>query len=170
MISSLSELLESEDLSFWYKRKKWFLWTMAAAQVAETMKMSEAWPDLFYEEYIHQFQPEPTHKFTSSSRGTGFKDILPLNISQLITKTIPISTRKSQAMQWNGAPCCEFDGKSIETETKTWSEFPNGGKAIVEQILESQERKKYKRAGLWESQSGIQVGQLTIWVRSFHLR
>ena len=41
-------------------------------------------------------------------------------------------------MQWNGASCCEFDGKSMETET-TWSEFPNGGKAIVEQILASEE-------------------------------
>ena len=35
---------------------------------------------------------------------------------------------------------CEFDGKSMETETTTWSEFPNGGKAIVEQILASEER------------------------------
>ena len=38
-------------------------------------------------------------------------------------------------MQWNGAHCCEFDGKSMETVTTTWSEFPNGGKPIVEQIL-----------------------------------
>ena len=34
------------------------------------------------------------------------------------------------------------------TETKTWSEFPNGGKAIVEPILRSKERKKFTRAGL----------------------
>ena len=26
---------DSEDLFSWYKQKKWFLWTMAAAQVAE---------------------------------------------------------------------------------------------------------------------------------------
>ena len=26
---------DSEDLSFWYKRDKWFLWTMATAQSAE---------------------------------------------------------------------------------------------------------------------------------------
>ena len=31
----------------------------------------------------------------------------------------------------------EFDGKAMETETKTWSEFSNGGKAIVEEILAS---------------------------------
>ena len=27
-----------------------------------TMEMSEAWPDAYNEEYIHQFQPEPTNK------------------------------------------------------------------------------------------------------------
>ena len=60
-------------------------------------------------------------------------------------------------MQWNGASCYELNEKSMETET--WSEFPNGGKAIVEQLLASGERKRSKRAGLLESQSGI-------WVRS----
>ena len=32
-------------------------------------------------------------KFTSSSRSTEFKDIFPWNISQMITKAVPISTR-----------------------------------------------------------------------------
>ena len=32
-------------------------------------------------------------KLTSSSRSTEFKDILPWNISQMIRKTIPVSTR-----------------------------------------------------------------------------
>ena len=72
-------------------------------------------------------------------------------------------------MRWNGASCCEFDGKSMETETTTWSEFPNGRKAIVEQILASEERNKSKQAGLGESQSVIQVGKLTIWVRLFEI-
>ena len=35
----------------------------------------------------------PLTKFTSTSRSTNFKDILPWNISQMITKTIPISMR-----------------------------------------------------------------------------
>ena len=47
-------------------------------------------------------------------------------------------------MWWNGASHCEFDGKSMEIETRTWSEFPNGGKAIVEQILASEEINKSK--------------------------
>ena len=36
----------------------------------------------------------------------------------------------------------------METEIATLSEFPNGGKAIVEQIPASEERAKSKRAGL----------------------
>ena len=70
-------------------------------------------------------------------------------------------------MQWNGAFCFGCDRKSMETETAIWSEFPNGGKVIVEQILASEEINKSKVAGLWESQPGIQVGKLTIWVKSF---
>ena len=57
-------------------------------------------------------------------------------------------------MRWNGASSCEFDRKSVETETTVWSEFTNGGKAIVEQILALEEINKSVRAGLWESQSG----------------
>ena len=72
-------------------------------------------------------------------------------------------------MRWNEAFRYEYDGKSMETEPKTWSEFHNWGKAIVEQILMSEERNNSKRAGLWESQSGIQVGKLSIWVRSFEI-
>ena len=63
---------------------------------------------------------------------------------------------------------CEFDRKSLETETTTWSEFPNGGKVIVEQILTSEEINKSKKVGLWESQSGIWVGKLTMWVRNLY--
>ena len=66
--------------------------------------------------------------------------------------------------------CCEFDRKSMETETTVWSEFPNGGKAIIEQILASEETNVSRRAGLWESQSGIRVGKLTIQVRSFEIQ
>ena len=65
-------------------------------------------------------------------------------------------------MQWNRTSCYEFDRKSMETEMTKWSEFLNGGKTIVEQILTSKEKNKFKRAGLWESQSGIRVGKLTI--------
>ena len=49
----------------------------------------------------------------------------------------------------------------------TWSEFPNGGTTTLKEILMPVEVNKPKRAGLWESQSGIQIGQLTIWIRLF---
>ena len=85
----------------------------------------------------------PVTKFFSSSRNTKFKNILPWNISQMIMKTIPSSTRIIiNYMIKQGIPF-EFERKSMETETTTWSEFPNWGKDIVEQIL-------------WGSQSGIQ--------------
>ena len=72
-------------------------------------------------------------------------------------------------MRWNEASRFEFDKKSMETEKTAWSEFPNGGKAIVEQILASLEINKSKRAKLYESQLGIRVGKLglskVIWDR-----
>ena len=66
LLACLNLTLESEDLSFWYKRKNWFLWIMAAAQEAENQgdewKTKESWPDIFYAGYIPQFQPKPTQK------------------------------------------------------------------------------------------------------------
>ena len=62
---------------------------------------------------------------------------------------------------------CEIVGKSMETERTRWSEFPNGGNAIVEHGLASEEIIKSERAWLLESQSAIQVGKLTIWERLF---
>ena len=47
-------------------------------------------------------------------------------------------------MQWNRASRWEADGKSMETEKTKWSEFPNGGKAIVWQILVPEERNNPK--------------------------
>ena len=35
LLACLNFTLELEDLSFWYKLKKWFLWTIAAAEAAE---------------------------------------------------------------------------------------------------------------------------------------
>ena len=35
LLAFLNFTSDSEDLFCWYKEKKWFLWTMAAAQVAE---------------------------------------------------------------------------------------------------------------------------------------
>ena len=88
----------------------------------------------------------PPTKFTSSSRNTKFKDILPWNISWIIKKTISIRIAISYAMKWS-IPFFEFVWKLMETETTTWSDFPNGGEAIVEQIIVSEGRNISKRAG-----------------------
>ena len=72
-------------------------------------------------------------------------------------------------MQWNRASHFEFGGKSMETKITIWSEFHIGENTIAEQILVSKEINQYKRGGLWESQLGIQVGKLTIWVGSFEI-
>ena len=37
LLACLNFVLDSEDWFCWHKRKKWFLWTMAAAQVAENL-------------------------------------------------------------------------------------------------------------------------------------
>ena len=85
--------------------------------------------------------------FTISSRSTEFKDILPWYISQIITKIMPISTGVviryamiqnipfwvSQKVNGN------WDNNLIRISK--W------GKAIVEQILASEEINKSKRAG-----------------------
>ena len=73
-------------------------------------------------------------------------------------------------MQRNRVSRFELDEKSMETEKTTWLEFSNLGKIIVEKILVSEEINKSKGAGLWESQWGICVGKLTIWIKSFEIK
>ena len=85
-------------------------------------------------------------------------------------KDYPNQHKNSHKLCNETAFSCEFDGKSMETVTTTWSEFPNGGKVIVEQIITSEKRNRSKRARLWKSQSEIQIGKLTIWVRSFEIQ
>ena len=42
---------ESDFYELWQQHKQ-----------LKTMQMSEAWPDISFEGYIHEFQPNPTHK------------------------------------------------------------------------------------------------------------
>ena len=62
LLACLNFTLESEDLSFWYKQKSNLYELWQQHKQLKTREMSEAWPDIFYEGYMHQFQPEPTHK------------------------------------------------------------------------------------------------------------
>ena len=95
--------------------------------------------------YINSSMNAPT-KFSSSSRSTKFKDILAWSISQIVTKTIPISMRIviRYAMKW-GIPLCiwwEVNGNwnNNMIRTSQWRE------SLVEQILASEEINKFKRA------------------------
>ena len=63
-----------------------------------------------------------------------------------------------------------FSLKENQLKLRQQLEFPKGGKTFLEQILASEVRNKSKRAGLWQSQSGIRVGKLTIWIRPFAIK
>ena len=69
----------------------------------------------------------------------------------MITKTILISMRIVMSYVMKRGIHFEFNGKSMETETTTQSEFANGGKAIVGQILAS----KQKKVGLVSKRAGL---------------
>ena len=143
------------------------LWTIAVTQAAENCECKVRLHLILMMRGIYiNSNLNPLTKLTSSSRSTEFKNILPWDISQMITKTIPNQHENSYKLcNEMGYPI--VNGKSMETETTTQWEFSNGGKAIVEEILTSEEINKSRKAGLWESQSGIRVGKLTIWVRLF---
>ena len=90
LIACLGFTLGSEDVFCWYKvisknygRSKcsWKPWRWVKLDL--TLKMRNI--------YINS-NVYPLTKFTSSSKSTEFKDILPWNISQIIIKTVPIST------------------------------------------------------------------------------
>ena len=66
---------------------------MAAAQAAENHGDIRLDLILTMRDIYINSNPNPPTKFPSSSRSTEFKDIFPWSISQMITKTVPISTR-----------------------------------------------------------------------------
>ena len=109
----------------------------------------------------------PLTKFTSSSRDTEFKDILPWNISQIITKAIPISTRIAMSYAMKRGIWLWVYWKVNGNRDQHDQNFPMEGEP--EQMLASEEINKPKRAGLWESHTEIRVTKLTIWVRSFEM-
>ena len=99
LLTCLNFTLDSKDLFCWYKQKmnygsstsSWKPWRSVRLDLILSMR------DIYINSNLN-----PLTKFTSSSRSTKFKDILPWNISQMIMKTIPISTRIviSYAMKW----------------------------------------------------------------------
>ena len=101
LLACLNFILDSQDLFCWYKKKVISLnygnsrsnikpWRWVRLDLLLTMR------DIYINSNLNQLT-----KFTS--RGTEFKDVIPWNISQMIRKTIPISTRiiLSYAMKWS---------------------------------------------------------------------
>ena len=76
------------------------LWQQHKQQ--KTMEMSEADLILMMWDIYISSNLNSLKKLTSSSRSTKFKDIFPWNISQMIMKTVSISTRIviSYVMKW----------------------------------------------------------------------
>ena len=146
--------------------KNCFLWTIAAAQVAENHKVK--WGLTWYLWGIYTSIPT----WMQSQNLLAAAEALSSQISyhwssQIIKKTVPNSTRIVKLCNETRYPTAiwwKLRLRKRETE-KTWWEFPNEHKAIVEQMLESEE-KQNKTTGLRESKSGIQAGKLNMWVRS----
>ena len=143
-----------EDLFCCYKRKNVFYETW---QQQKLLKWERLDLILSMKDTYINCNLNPLTKFTSSSRSTEFRDIFPWNIFKMITKAIPISKKIviSYAMKGDIPLWVWWKLRQLLDQN-----FPMEGK---------QESKKSKRAGLWETQSGIQVGKLTIQVRSFKI-
>ena len=71
----------------------------------------------------------PFTKLTSSSRGTEFKDIFPWNISQMITKTTPISMT-IVATRWDGDPVLSLLESQRKLKLQHDQNFPMEGKPL----------------------------------------
>ena len=54
--------LDSQHYSVDTNKKSEFYERWEQRKQLKNMEMSEVWPDTYDEGYIHQFQPEPTHK------------------------------------------------------------------------------------------------------------
>ena len=101
-------------------------------------------------------------KFISSCGSTEFKDTLPWKVSKMITKTFPIHTRiVTSCTMGRGVPFWVWR-KSMETDTTQLLFFQKRESYCRKNT--SLRRNKSKRAGLWESRSGIRVGKLNIWM------
>ena len=104
--------------------------------------------------YIHQFQPGPTLKFQTATETTS------LNIPSRRA-----SLKWSQRHEISHKLCSEnvylfLSVKEIQCKLRQQND----------QNFLMEERNISRRARLWESQSGIRVRKLTIWVRPFETK
>ena len=94
LLVCLNFALESEDLFFWYKQKNKISINYGSSTSSwkpcrrVMLNMIFSMRDIYISSNLNLLT-----KFTSGSTITKFKDILLWNISQMIMKTVPISTR-----------------------------------------------------------------------------
>ena len=88
-------------------------------------------------------------EFTKNSRSTKFKLVLPRNVSQMITKNVPISTRIVISYAIKRDIPLRIWWKVIGNWYITWSQVPDEWKVIVKQEVSEETKKTPKRAGLW---------------------
>ena len=173
VLACLNFTLGSEDLFCWYKRKTWFLWTMAAAQAAENHGDDRGLVRYFrwgiYTSILTLTYSQD--RFTNSSRSTEFKDILPWDIFEMITKIILSSTRivlsnvmKLSIPLWIWWKVSGNWSNSM-VRISQWRE----SQCRTITSIRGKEHIQKSRTVRWESQSGIRVGKITIWVRSFEI-
>ena len=87
----LNFTLNSEDLFFWYKQKKVISWNYGSSTKSwRPWRWARLGLIFTMRDICINYNLNPLTQFTSS-RSTEFKDILPCNISQMITKTISVS-------------------------------------------------------------------------------
>ena len=170
LLACVNFTLDSEDLFFWYKWKKvismkcgsstscWKPWRWMRFDVILTMR------DLYINSTLNLLT-----KFTSTSRSTEFKDILPWNISQMIMKTFPISTKIVMSYAMKGGILFWIYWKVNGNWDKNMTRISQQRESHCRANTNVSRKNKFKRAGLRESQLGIWVGKLTIWVRSFEI-
>ena len=121
--------------------------TMAAAHMRLDQKLT------MRDIYIN-FNLNSLTKFTSSSRRTTRKAIFPWNISQMITKTVTISTRIVTSYTISFRRKANWNWGNNMIRISRWMRSLCRTNTCVRR---------------WEWQSGIRVGKLTIWVRSFEI-
>ena len=93
LLACLNLSLDSEDLFCWYKQKSDFYNYGGSTSNWKPWKSVRLDLILSMRDIYINFNLSPLSKFTSRNRSMEFKDILQWNISQIIRKTIPVSTR-----------------------------------------------------------------------------
>ena len=132
--------------------------------------MNEVWVDIFYEGYIYIYINSSLNsltKFTSSGKSTKLKSNLPWSISQMITKTIPISTGIviSYAMKWAILLLIwwKVNGNLNMIKIYQWRESHCRRNTIIRRKKEIQKGWTI-RITVWDLSR-----KLTIWVSSFKI-